>query len=190
MPLLSPRDPLPNRPSRILVAGTSGSGKSTVARRIAEVLAVPYLEIDSLQHGPGWEPRPTFVQDVHRFTAGPAWVIEWQYQDVRDHLVDRADLMLWLDLPRRRVMRQVITRTVRRARRGEELWNGNREPPLRSFFTDPDHIIRWAWKTHPRTEKTVTEAAARRPDLPIVRLRTHREASRFVTTHLPGRPAR
>src|SRR3954465_5280769 len=100
MPLLGAPDALPHRPSRVLVAGTSGSGKTTLAARIAETLAVPHVEIDALFHGPGWAARPSFLQDVHTFSAGAAWVTEWQYGSARAHLAERADLMVWLDLPK------------------------------------------------------------------------------------------
>lgn len=48
-----------------------------------------------------------------------------------------------------------------------EQWNGNQEAPLRTLFTDPDHILRWAWRVHPRTETRVREALAT-PDGPVV----------------------
>jgi len=46
----------------------------------------------------------------------------------RDVVWTRADIVVWFDLPRRTVMRQVVTRTLRRAITRAELWNGNREP--------------------------------------------------------------
>lgn len=182
MPLLRATDPLPARPRRVLVAGTSGSGKTTLARRVAEVLGVPRVELDSLYHGPPWTPRPSFVADVHSFAAGSAWVTEWQYKEVRDHLADRTDLMIWLDPPRSRVMRQVIVRTVGRRLRREERWNGNTEPPLWTVFTDREHMIRWAWTTHRRTAEPVLALLHRRPGLPVVRLRSRAEIDRWLTT--------
>lgn len=170
--LLGPDDALPRRPCRVLLNGTSGSGKSTLARRIARQLGLPYTELDSLYHGPGWVPRETFVADVTRFAAEPAWVTEWQYGVVRQHLLGRADLLVWLDMSRRLVMSRVIRRTVVRRWRREQLWNGNVEGPLHTILTDPEHIIRWAWTSHRRTAARTAEAADERPDLPIVRLRT------------------
>lgn len=84
MPLLTAEDPLPGRPRRVVVAGASGSGKTTLASRVGEALQVPHVEIDGLFHGPGWTPRPTFPDEVRRFVSEPAWVTEWQCNQVRD----------------------------------------------------------------------------------------------------------
>ena len=178
--MLGPADPLPRRPRRVLVAGTSGAGKTTIARRVAAVLGVPQVELDALFHGPGWTPRADFARDVHRFSAGPAWVTEWQYASVRTHLADRADLLVWLDLPRRRVMRQVVVRTLARRLLRRRLWNGNVEPPMGTFLTDPDHIVRWAWRTHARTAERVAEVRARRPDHVVVRLGSAAEVRHWL----------
>ena len=95
-------------------------------------------------------------------------------------LLVRADLLVWLDLPRRVVMARVVRRTLRRRVRREVLWNGNVEPPLRTFLTDRDHIVRWAWRTHPRTREWVTAACATRPDLVVVRLTSRAQVSAWV----------
>jgi len=163
-------DPLPFRPRRVLVAGTSGSGKTTLARRIAAELALPHTELDALHHGPAWTPRPEFADDVARLVDRPDWVTEWQYAAVRELLLDAADCLVWLDLPRALVIRRVVCRTLRRRLRHEVLWNGNVEPPLRTFLIDPDHIVRWAWRTHGRTAERIADARRRRPGLPVVRL--------------------
>ncbi len=169
-PLLGPADPLPARPRRVLVAGTSGSGKTTLARRIAAELSVPCTELDALHHGPSWTPRPEFADDVARLTWQAGWVTESQYAAVRDLLLDSADCLIWLDLPRALVIRRVVRRTLRRRFRREVLWNGNVEPPLHTLLTDRDHIVRWAWRTHVRTADRVAAARRRRPELPVVRL--------------------
>lgn len=183
--LLSAVDPLPYRPSRVLVAGVSGSGKTTLAARIGAEVGVPHLEIDALFHGPGWQPRPEFMPDVERFVAEDAWVTEWQYDSARPLLLARADLMVWLDLPTAVTLTQVVRRTVRRRFRRVELWNGNVEGPLRGVLRDPEHIVRWAWTTRHSFDGldrrvTAERRAAGLPDLPVVRLRSHRESRRWL----------
>ena len=188
MPLLGFSAPLPHRPRRIVVAGTSGSGKTTLAARIGEELGVPHIEIDGLHHGPNWTPRPSFLQDVEAFTSQSSWVTEWQYSAVRPLLVGRADLMVWLDLPRSTVMRQVTRRTLERRLRREVLWNGNIEPPLHTILRDRDHIVRWAWRTHGLYRERVLGAFATRPDLPVVRLTNRGEVdawSSLLASHTP-----
>jgi adenylate kinase family enzyme len=169
-------------PHRVVVAGASGSGKSTLARRLAAILDLPYVEIDSLFHGPNWEPRPGFLVDVDAFSAGPRWIMEWQYSTARDLLASRADLLIWLDLPRRLTVWRAVRRTVLRRVRREALWNGNREPGIRAFFTDPDHIVRWAWRTHADVAPLVIEASNRYVELVVVRLRSRAEVERWVST--------
>lgn len=182
MPLLGPDDPLPLRPQRVLVAGTSGSGKTALAVRIGQLLDLPHVEIDSLFHGPSWTVRESFEHDVESFSSRPRWTTEWQYQPVRAMLAERADLLAWLDLPRRTVMSQVVRRTLRRRINHEALWNGNLEPPLKTFFTDPEHIVRWAWSTHSHSAQRIAEIRMQRPGLTIVQLRSHTDADRWLAT--------
>lgn len=186
MRYLAATDALPARPQRVIVAGTSGSGKTHLAARIGAALQIPHVEIDALHHGPGWIKRATFEADVERFARSPKWVTEWQYSAVRPLLADRADLLVWLDLSRTRVMWQVIRRTVGRSMRRELLWNGNVEPPLWTILRDRDHIVRWAWRTHGQTRVRVVALAAERPHLPIVRLGCRAEIERWVAETLVG----
>ncbi|MFE2751448.1 AAA family ATPase [Actinosynnema sp. NPDC059335] len=181
MPLLGPADELPHPPRRVLVTGTSGSGKTTLAGSVARALGLSYVEMDSLYHGPQWTPRAEFLADVRRFVKGDAWATEWQYSLARPLLLEHADTLVWLDHPRHVVMRRVTVRTVRRRIRREELWNGNVEPPLRTVFTDPEHLLRWAWRSHARTGERVREVlgGAHADRLAVVRLRGQREVDQW-----------
>lgn len=162
------------------MSGTSGSGKSTLARAIAERLRLPYIELDSLFHGPNWTPRPEFESDVRALSSGERWVTEWQYRKVKELLATRADTMLWLDYPKALVMWRVGRRTIARRLQRTELWNGNREPPLGTIFTEPSHIIRWAWSTHERNRRQVLELVQTKPELTVVRLRNPRQTKDWL----------
>lgn len=136
---------------RLVVVGTSGSGKTTTARAIAERLGVPCVELDSLFHQPDWVQLDddAFLAAVADATAGDAWVVDGNYTRSREVTWPRAEAIVWLDYPRSVVMRRVTSRTLRRVVTRQELWNGNREPWTNLYRLDPEHnIIRWAWTTY------------------------------------------
>src|SRR5580692_2452004 len=114
---------------RVSVVGTSGVGKSTFASSLALVLGAAFLELDSLQHQADWTPLPAseFRARVALVADGECWVIDGNYSRVQDLVWARADTVVWLDLPRRVVMRRIVWRTLRRVGGRVELWNGNRE---------------------------------------------------------------
>lgn len=165
---------------RIIVVGSSGAGKTTLAARIAARLGVAHIEIDALYHGPDWVPRPSFLDDVRRFARTEEWVTEWQYRDARPLLLERATLAVWLDYPVWLRMSRSIRRTVRRRLTRQELWNGNVEPSLWRAVAEPEGIIRWAWATRHKYDDVPERFAAARPGLPLVRLRSPREANRWL----------
>jgi adenylate kinase family enzyme len=172
---------------RISVVGNSGSGKTTLARGLAAALGIPHLELDAIFHQPGWQPLELelFRQRVDAFTAGPAWVVDGNYSVVRDIVWSRADTVVWLDLPRSRVMRRVVRRTLRRTATRAELWNGNREPWSNLFRFKPDEsIIAWAWTQHHMYRKRYLGAQADPANghLHFVRLRTPTEVAAFLRT--------
>lgn len=173
-------DQQPPGPRRVLVAGLSGSGKTTLAARLADVLGVPHVELDSLHHGPGWAPRPTFLDEVRGLAEADAWVTEWQYTPARPILAERADTLVWLDLPFRVSLARVVRRTLRRRIRREVLWNGNVEPPLRTFFTDREHVVRYMVATRHKYDALVPQALAAHPPLTGVRLRSSAEVAAWV----------
>ena len=178
---------------RISVVGNSGSGKTTVAAALARALGVPHLELDSVFHQPGWEPLDTdlFRAKVAEFVAGDGWVVDGNYSAVRALIWQRADTVLWMDLPRRSVMRQVITRTLRRMATRQELWNGNTESWRDLFSLDPKRsIVLWAWTEHGKYSDRYREAQhdPANQHLTFVRLPSRAAASRFLAD-LAGQPA-
>ncbi|WP_067819127.1 adenylate kinase [Actinomadura kijaniata] len=163
---------------RVLVAGISGAGKSTLADRLAEHLDLPRHELDAMHHGPGWTPRPEFVDEVRAFAATDRWICEDQYHGkLGDLLWERADTVIWLDLPRRTVMFRVLRRSFGRALFRRELWNGNRE--RWRDWADPDHPVRWAWSQYDRKRAKTAERIARHPGVRVVHLRTARRTRRL-----------
>lgn len=170
---------------RVSVVGNSGSGKSTLARLLAEHLGVPWVELDAIHHQPDWEPLPTdvFRDRVERITSAGGWVVDGNYSSVRDLVWARADTVVWLDLPRRTVMRQILWRTVRRATLRIELWNGNRERWGNVFSRDPDEsVVAWAWQKHSAYRHQYAMAAAdpANAHLRFVRVRSRGEARRLL----------
>ena len=105
---------------------------------------------------------------------------EYQYPDARPLLLARCDLVVYLLLPRWLVMLRVVRRTIGRSLRREVLWNGNREPPLRTFFTDRDHVVRAARRSHCRNAARIRHIPAARPDVPVVVLTSRREISHWL----------
>lgn len=174
------------------MVGNSGSGKSALARALERRLGLPWIELDAIHHEPGWTALDdaSFRGRVGSLVAGPRWVVDGNYRQVRDLVWARADTVIWLDLPRRVVVRRVVWRTVRRAATRQELWNGNRERLRDVLSWEPERsIVRWSWTRHTAYRERY-QAAMRDPahaHLSFVRLRSARQVGRFLEG-LPAAP--
>lgn len=175
--------------------GNSGSGKTHLARRLAARLDLPHIELDSLNHLPGWTeaPVPDFraalsdaLADSERRLGG--WVVDGNYRSrVADLLT--PEVYVWLDYPRLLVLRRVVRRTLGRVLLRRELWNGNRERWANLFRLDPQQsVIRWSWTQHSKYVEMYTAAAAVDTGAAWVRLRHPRDTERWLST-VERRPA-
>jgi adenylate kinase family enzyme len=169
---------------RVSVAGTSGAGKTTVGRALAERLGLPFVELDALCHGAGWQEAPdeVFRSRVEQAMADApdGWVIDGNYgRKLSDLVLERADTLVWLDVPLHVCLRRLWRRTWGRIVRREELWNGNRET-LRTAFFARDSLFLWAITSHRQRRRTLPERLARHRHLEVVRLRTPREVERWL----------
>ncbi len=168
--------------------GNSGSGKTTVASAIAEALGVPHLELDAVFHQPDWQPLDTdeFRRIVSDFTAAGSWVVDGNYSAVSDIVWGLADTVIWVDPPRHRVMRQLLTRTMHRMATGAELWNGNRER-WTYLFRPEESIILYAWRSHRKLRHRYLAAQAdpANAHLSFVRLRSPGELAALLRGLVP-----
>ncbi len=184
--MFSADDPLPLRPDRVLIAGVTGSGKTTLARRVAAMWELRHIEIDGLFHGENWTPRPSFIDDVRAFAAEDRWVTEWQYtsKGTDEILAPRAQLVIWLDYPYRVVRSRLLRRTIGRSVLRTRMWNDNVEKPIwRMFSGDPEeNIVAWQTKTLHKWTERMPDVVREQRHLIIVRLRHPRETERWLRT--------
>ena len=170
---------------RIVVIGTTGSGKSRLAERLAEQTGLRVIELDALFWGRNWQPAPVdlFRHRVERETRDEGWIVVGNYSQVRDLVWPSADTLVWLDLPLGLVMWRLLRRTVHRVTTRQELWGtGNRED-WRNAFLSRQSILLWAMKTHARNRRRFSEECGRLAGhKKVVRLRSPRDVERFVTT--------
>jgi len=160
---------------RTVVVGTSGSGKSTFAAKLASSLGAEHSELDAIFWRPGWKsiPEEQFVGDVAEIADRESWVIDGNYAPVRDYVWRRATAVVWLDLPLHRTFLRLLRRTIRRATTGETCCNGNKES-LRMAFLSRDSVLLWALQSHRRYVADYTELLQCRPELSGFRLKSDR----------------
>lgn len=176
--------------NRVVIVGTTGSGKTTLGRALSAALGAPRAEQDAFFHEANWQPATTerFMARVDAFTAQPRWVIDGNYHPCRELLWSRADALVWLDYPGYVVLRRLVARTVRRSLTREELWNGNRERSLWENFLKPEGLVPWFFRTHWKHRREMPALLAAHPHLAVRHLRDPRKADALVTAAGGARP--
>jgi adenylate kinase family enzyme len=164
---------------RVSVVGTSCSGKTTLARKIAEANGIPYVELDAIYWCADWNPLPVeeFRRAVEVQVAADEWVVDGNYSKVRDLIWSRATHLVWLNLLFPIVFWRAVSRTLSRVITQEELFAGNRETLRRAVF-DRDSILWWVIRTHRRRARKYRELIDdhRYPDLAIHEVTNSAEA--------------
>jgi uridine kinase len=168
---------------RVSVVGATGTGKSTLASRLAAALGVAHVELDALHWEPGWNPADPDVlrARVAAAVTGDGWVIDGSYSDVQPLVWERAEAVVWLDYRFPVMFGRLLGRTARRIATGEALWNGNTET-LRRAALSRDSILWWQVRSFRKLRRRYPALLAdpRWAHVQVVRLRSPRQAERWL----------
>jgi adenylate kinase family enzyme len=171
---------------RIAVWGVTGSGKTTLAKRLGEALNLGVVELDAIRHARGWDSTdwPEFREVLtERLDALPeGWVVEGSYSAIMDAYLSRIDTMVWIHLPFHTSFWRLLKRTVSRGITRTQLYTatGPHESLRLSFFSRRS-ILWWSISMHRRSTKVRRERiAVLPPQVRVYELRSAREVNGFV----------
>jgi len=137
---------------RIVIVGTSCSGKTTLAKNISKILNFPHFELDVLHWGANWTIKENFENDVLKAVQNHYWVIDGNYRIVRKVIWDKVDTIIWLNYSFPLVFYRALKRTIPRVILKKPIYAGNRETVRTTFFSS-DSILWWVIKTHKMRKK-------------------------------------
>ena len=143
---------------RIHVIGNSCSGKSTLGSRLAQVLGVPFVELDALNWQPNWvglnaTDPDRFQELIKEATKGDGWVVPGSYTSFSQKVFwSRLDTVIWLDLPLPLLVSRLLRRSWRRWRSKELLWGTNYERfwPQLMVWRKEESLLWWIVTQHGR----------------------------------------
>jgi adenylate kinase family enzyme len=145
---------------RIMIHGATGSGKTTLSRRLGELLGIHVVELDAIRHDGGWDATPweafreRLAIELESHPEG--WVTEGNYSRVADIPLATAVTIIWLHVPQRVSFLRVFRRTVYRVRSGRPFYK--EDGPVETFrqsFLSRKSILLWSLTQHGRTARSI-----------------------------------
>jgi adenylate kinase family enzyme len=160
---------------RVLVIGSPGAGKSTLATEIARRVGLPLVHLDRHYWRAEWiEPdKEEWARQVEGLAAGGSWVMDGNYGGTLAMRLARADTVIWLDFPVWLCVWRILRRAIRyRGRTRPDMADGCPERLEWEFLA---YTARFPWTGRRRI-------AAKLPAFTgtLIRLRRPREAARFL----------
>lgn len=170
---------------RIIVLGTTGAGKSTFSRRLADLMGLDLIELDALHWGPNWleVPDDIFLDKVKEAMGAEKWIVAGSYHIARDLILPHAEVAIWLDYSIWRILWQLTRRTLARWWTQELFWGTNRENLCVHFkFWSTDSLYNWLFRTYWKRKKEYPFILAlpQHKHLKAIRFKHPREADAWL----------
>lgn len=114
---------------KIIIAGSCGSGKSSLGKDLSRKLNILMIDLDDLFWLPHWTKRPQeeFFQLIAQAADQPRWIICGNQSKSRALFWPKADTVIWLDLPFHILLGRILKRSLHQMRTGEWICNGNQQ---------------------------------------------------------------
>lgn len=170
--------------NRIIVVGTTGSGKSKVAKELAEKLAIKYIEMDLLFWEPNWtEPKDdVFIKKVSDAVSFERWVLDGNYGKTHHLSWPVADTVVWIDYPLWLTFYQNLCRGLSRSIKQNELWPGTGNKESLSKLFSRKSILLWLLKTYDSNRKRYLSRMSdpQYAHLKFIHLKSRKEVNDFI----------
>ena len=165
--------------NRILVIGCSGGGKSTLSMALCRRFDLPFLSMDSdFFWLPGWVKREKAQERalITEAAARERWLMDGTGSSSMDLRLPRADLVIWVRMPRWLCLYAVARRALRH--------RGGTRPEMAPGCLEqiPDReFLSYIWHFEERVSPVIVKALGRyAPDCPIVTLKNRGETARLL----------
>lgn len=167
---------------RILVFGVTGSGKTSLARRIGDRTGLPWHAVDDLTWEPNWVSVPDDEQRrrIEKICAGDAWILDHAYGRWLDVVLDRVQLIVALDYPRLLSLSRLIRRSVINIVAKRPTCNGNLETWSKLFA--PESIVRWHFQSFASKRARIRSWSSDPGGPTMISFRRPRDAERWIRT--------
>lgn len=160
---------------RVLVIGSPGAGKSTLATAIARRTGLPLIHLDRHHWRSGWveADKAEWEIEVAALIAGERWVIDGNYGGTLAARLARADTAIWLDYPVWLCIWRVFRRAIHyRGRTRPDMAEGCPEQLNWEFLV---YTARFPWTGRKRILAKLPAFTGR-----LIHLRRPSEAARFL----------
>lgn len=170
---------------RIVIVGRTGSGKTTLARKLAAARGVPHVELDALYFQPDLSTVPLDVlrERTTAAIAGERWVTDGNKGAVRDLVWPRADTVIWLDYALSVSLWRLARRALRRtsALKTQAPAAGGRTSRPKQLFLAAKGVLT-ALRSHAGQRREYPRLFARPENqhLAVVRLRSPRATDEWL----------
>jgi adenylate kinase family enzyme len=162
---------------RVLVIGPGGAGKSTVAKRLGQLIDIEVKHLDKFYWRSGWtEPSPEdWLKTVTELISGDSWIIDGNYGGTLELRIKRCDTIVFLDMSRLLCLWRIVKRRL--------LYRNQSRPDMAEGCREKlnPEFVRWVWnysrRTRPKIIKLLEEHSKGKQ---VVWLRSDAEVERFL----------
>lgn len=161
--------------NRIAIIGCGGSGKSYLARQLAQRFDLPVTHLDAVYYDDEWNtlPKDKFATVQEQLVSSLSWVIDGNYASTLPIRLKAADTIVFLDLPARTCLWGILQRRLRHGA-GQHHQIGVYDRIRWNFIR---YILRYRRTMRPRVERLVIEHGQHAT---FVVLRSRRATRRFL----------
>ena len=161
--------------SRIIIVGSAGSGKSYLAKRMAEITGYPFVHLDNEYWKPGWvkTPREEWIASQKKMMNTEQWIIDGNYNSTMELRFEASDAVIFLDINRFVCIYSAIKR------------HGKKRSDLPDYLTenfDKEFIefLKWIWEFPKTGKKRIVELHNIYAEKPFIVLKSRKEVNQFI----------